>query len=274
MRATVSLRGMMIHAPDLLDELVIPANVSRETLIGNLIAETVDMTLMYTNPKFLKPVIGHWSQMRLPVWEKLYETTQYEYDPIENYDRKEERTLTEHHSGHGTETREGQYNKTSESKTLHSGSGSIDTSTNDSTERSQDTDITESTKNDSTTETRKSAYNENTYQPVDEVTVTGNDSRTSNGSVRENNSSTGSSNSSSTDAYNDTNNGTEDGNNSESSQNTDQYDNEHHENIRAHGNIGVTTTQQMIQQEREIVQFNLMRQIIDEFIERFCLLVY
>lgn len=274
MRATVSLQGLLIHDPTLLDDLALPVGIHRETLIGNLLAETIDMTLMYTNPKFLKPVIGYWSQMRRPIWERLYNTMLYEYNPIENYDRKEDRTLTEHHSGHGTTSREGQFNKTNESKTLHSGSGSLDTSTNDSGEREQTTDVHESAQNDSTTETRKAAYNTDTYQPVDEVIVAGNDSRTGNGTVKENNSSTASSNSSSTDSSNDTTNGTESGTNSESSQNNDQYDNDHHETIRAHGNIGVTTTQEMIKQEREVVSFNLMRQIIDEFIERFFLLVY
>ena len=41
-----------------------------------------------------------------------------------------------------------------------------------------------------------------------------------------------------------------------------------------HGNIGVTTTQSMIKQEREIVNFNMYNIIINDFISRFCLLVY
>lgn len=40
------------------------------------------------------------------------------------------------------------------------------------------------------------------------------------------------------------------------------------------GNIGVTTTQRMIQEQRDIVQFNTMQYIIDSFKKRFCLLVY
>lgn len=43
---------------------------------------------------------------------------------------------------------------------------------------------------------------------------------------------------------------------------------------RAFGNIGVTTTQQMIQQERETVLFNMYKVITDSFIERFCLMIY
>ena len=45
-------------------------------------------------------------------------------------------------------------------------------------------------------------------------------------------------------------------------------------NFSRHGNIGVTTSQQMITQEREVAQFNLIELIINEFKEQFCLLVY
>ena len=43
---------------------------------------------------------------------------------------------------------------------------------------------------------------------------------------------------------------------------------------RAHGNIGVTTSQQMIQSERDLVVFNLYDVIANSFIENFCLMVY
>lgn len=43
---------------------------------------------------------------------------------------------------------------------------------------------------------------------------------------------------------------------------------------RAHGNIGVTTSQQMIQSERDLVVFNLYDLIAESFIENFCLMVY
>ena len=40
------------------------------------------------------------------------------------------------------------------------------------------------------------------------------------------------------------------------------------------GNIGVTTTQTMIKEEREIAYFNVYDEIINDFKMRFCLLVY
>lgn len=43
---------------------------------------------------------------------------------------------------------------------------------------------------------------------------------------------------------------------------------------RSHGNIGVTTSQQMIQSERDLVVFNLYDVIAESFIENFCLMIY
>lgn len=41
-----------------------------------------------------------------------------------------------------------------------------------------------------------------------------------------------------------------------------------------HGNIGVTTSQQMIESERSLVKFTTAKYIVEEFKKRFCILVY
>lgn len=43
---------------------------------------------------------------------------------------------------------------------------------------------------------------------------------------------------------------------------------------RTHGNIGVTTSQQMIQSERELVRYDFYMEIVNSFKQEFCLLVY
>ena len=43
---------------------------------------------------------------------------------------------------------------------------------------------------------------------------------------------------------------------------------------RAYGNIGVTTTQQMIEEERRVSDFDIYHVIIQEFKKTFCLLIY
>mgnify|MGYP002512423417 CR=1 FL=1 len=45
-------------------------------------------------------------------------------------------------------------------------------------------------------------------------------------------------------------------------------------NYHEYGNVGVTTSQQMLQAELDVRRFNIYEQIADLFVEHFCLLVY
>lgn len=60
---------------------------------------------------------------------------------------------------------------------------------------------------------------------------------------------------------------------SNSSSNTNTQSANKHEG-RLHGNIGVTTSQQMLQSEYDIALWNLYEHITDLFIKEFCIVVY
>ena len=45
-------------------------------------------------------------------------------------------------------------------------------------------------------------------------------------------------------------------------------------NGRVHGNIGVTTSQQMLQSEIDVARFNIVQQITDLFLQEFCIMIY
>lgn len=64
------------------------------------------------------------------------------------------------------------------------------------------------------------------------------------------------------------------GSTTENESGTSKRDLTHKRTGRAHGNIGVTTSQQMIQSEREVVMFNIYDIIAESFVENFCLMVY
>lgn len=70
---------------------------------------------------------------------------------------------------------------------------------------------------------------------------------------------------------------------SESVNNSTAHDTEHEKHggketlnhdLRAHGNIGVTSSQDMIRQEREVSEFSIYKTITDEFICQFCITLY
>lgn len=93
-----------------------------------------------------------------------------------------------------------------------------------------------------------SAFNESTYTPKELQTTTLGTENTSSGTAKQ-----------TTDITDDT-----DENSSRNNTRTG----------RAFGNIGVTTTQQMIDAERNVVKFNIVDYIVEDFKQRFCLLIY
>lgn len=95
MSATVSLLGLKRLNEGILGELVVPKGVDIEVVKDNLLAETAELEVIYPDAYFMQAMIGRWSAKELPVWQKLYNTTVLEYNPIENYDRKEKWTEDE-----------------------------------------------------------------------------------------------------------------------------------------------------------------------------------
>lgn len=64
------------------------------------------------------------------------------------------------------------------------------------------------------------------------------------------------------------------GSSTQASSNSNSYNKNATHSGTVKGNIGVTTSDQMIAQFRETVKFNIYDVIIDEFKQRFCLMVY
>ena len=98
-RAVVDLIGMYNYDNSVLDLMQIPEVLDRQTLIDNLLMESAEMELLYNNVGFLKQAIGSWSRKNITVWNELYDTTQYEYNPIWNVDGK----VVEGHDLKGTD---------------------------------------------------------------------------------------------------------------------------------------------------------------------------
>ena len=106
--ANISPLGLYTWDNTLFDQMIIPSALDKDILIQNLLAETAEFEVLYPNPIILKNLIGVWSRKNIDVWNRLYETTQYEYNPIENYNRyetgSEDGTGRTTHSGTDTTT--------------------------------------------------------------------------------------------------------------------------------------------------------------------------
>lgn len=242
MRATLSILGLYQREPKLFDELVLPGNMKKDVLIDNILYEAASLEAYYPDPNFMKFMIGRWSFMNQSVWQKLYDTTVLEYNPIFNYDRTEEWTENE-------KMLDGRTAASTETETRNLKTG--ETSRTDS-----NGDVT--TTGTMKTELNVSGYNEVTFTPSEETIETP-DTMTSNNVIVDG-----------------TRDSTDTGTVSIDKKDTESLDRKR-DNLRtgrAFGNIGVTTTQQMIQQERETVLFNMYKVITDSFVDRFCLMVY
>lgn len=216
----LSPHGLYTWDSTIFDLFQIPEELDREVLLNNLMAETMELEVLYPNPTVFKNLVGIWSTKQLPIWERLYATTQYEYNPIENYNRYE-------NSG-GTSTQSG-----------------TDTHMDITTKTGQDVNV-----NETDTSHHIASFDSHASGDNDGLVK----------QYRDEGDST------STTTYGNTLNNQ--GNYNYGKKITDSNE------IHAHGNIGVTTTQKLVREQREVDKFNLYDIIIEEFKERFCVLVY
>lgn len=168
--------------------------IDKAQVIDLIIAECGELNLVWSNPSYLKNLITQWSAAKNLKWQRSYDALATKYNPLENYDRKEDAQSIR------TPNLLSEYD--------NSGDGS-------------------------------SKEFENGYNSGEQVqsSSTENESQTS-GSTKQ----TGT----------DTNVVTS----------------------RIHGNIGVTTSQQMLESELKIANNITIETIVEDFRDHFCVVVY
>ena len=354
---TLSPLGLYNWDNTVFDLMQIPSALDKPTLVSNLLSETAELEVLYPNPVVFKNLVGVWSAKQIDIWNRLYATTQYEYNPIENYNRYE----TGSDSGTGRTTHSG--TDTTTETTTHGGTDgrteAITTGGKDTLDMTRQEGGTEGktgtigmeqggTEAVATNKREGGSETENTTssvelggqdqtvgadtkghwiagfdsQPVsatddglvkqtrdqDDATTTTTYGKTEDGTG----SKTTTFGKTNTDTETTTFGKTEDTDTSETItfgktetnkdettygrtenvQETKTYgetigktgglthgeqvatQNEGEHELHAHGNIGVTTTQQLIREQRAIDLFNLYDIIIEDFKMRFCILVY
>ena len=236
LRSRLDLLGIYNFDNSVLDLLELPEDeegnelIDRDTLKDNLLMDTAEMEILYPDASFLKLAIGSWSKKQVPIWTELYNSTQFEYNPIWNVDG----TVVEERDLAGTDYR------TDDHTTERTHDDTMERTHDDTLERTHDDTLT--------TDNDVYGYNSATAAPESKVTAD------HDGTI--------------TDAHTGTITDTDTG-----TINHDTTDTGSITTTRT-GNIGVTSTQSLIKEQREVVQFNIMDYIINDFKNRFCLLVY
>lgn len=204
--ASLSIYGLFEYDNTLFDNLTVPTGMDKNLVISDILAECSDFCLLYPNFDFMKALIGVWSQKEQTIWQRLYESENITYNPIENYDRHESisRSVSSEASGEST----------ANSKASSTGSG--------------------------TSKAGRTAYDSGSIKDV---------AQTDNINADQSQGDSTESSSSSTSGVETVVNHT-------------------------HGNIGVTTAQQMIEGYREVSKFCVYDYIVQSFKDRFCVQVY
>ncbi len=203
----------------LFSEMVMPEGIDKDILISVIMKECGEMQPVWTDPNYMKMMIGVWSERYQRTFDKWLAAYNAEYNPIHNYDRTEE--FEEDNSDQFTRTGTLGGTDHRESDRKNTG-GFTDTNT-------------------------RTAYDSGTYQPHDKMARTYDN---------QNENFVEDATTSRTDSENSTNTGSID------------------RSLRAYGNIGVTTTQQMLEAEYSISKWNIYENIKDLFMQEFCIMIY
>lgn len=279
--ANLSPLGLYNWDSTIFDLMRIPEALDKDTLIDNLLAETAELEVLYPNPIVFKNLVGVWSAKQIDIWDRLYATTQYEYNPIENYNRYE----TGSESGTGNTTHSGT-DSTTESST-HGGKDIIDTTGREGGSESENTtsNIEQGGRDVVTGSDTKGHWIAGfDSQPVstqedglvkqtrdqDSATTTTDYGKTEDGTGTKTTTFGKTDTVQETKTYGETISKTGGLTHGEKIQTSSDGEHELH----AHGNIGITTTQKLIREQRAIDLFNLYDIIIEDFKMRFCILVY
>ena len=234
----LSVLGLYKADSGLFSEMVYPSGFSddeKQTTVGNILAECAELECLFADPDTMKTMIGLWSKLNISVWERIFTASQLDYNPIENYNRTEVETISDDR----TDTHSGNdINRLSGTDT--------ETTSGSNTQTNAGTD----TQTNSIT-----SYDSNTQYVHDTSALQHGHTVTDNGSG------------SASTSYGKT----------ETLTHGEKvvHEGDITRNNHTSGNIGVTTSQQMLEQEIEVsAKLNVIKMIVESFKERFCLLVY
>ena len=220
--AMLSILALYNWDNTLFNDLNVPDGMDRNNVIDNILFECAELSLIYTDPAFMKRAIKQWSDKEQNVWAKLFATENFDYNPIWNVDG----TVTEKETVERDRTNDIDRSTATAEAAHDATSDDVDQTTTDSVTGYNSTswqDHTKSVINSDRDITTDSTRNISGTDNVDEA---------------------------------------------------ESEDVERNLETRRTGNIGVTTTQQMIREERDVALFNTIDFITNSFKKRFCVMVY
>lgn len=249
--AKITLLGMQMwllaENDSLFSTWELPQGMESDVLIDRILFKGAEFEVLYANPYIMKDFIRIWADTHYATFERWVKALSIEYNPLENYDRREEWTdvnSSQRANDASGENSRMNIHQENEASNAHS--------VNQNYAKSE---------HGQTAEHKVSAYDASTYQADSQDTLTDDNTENNGSSAMQ---SAGGKTGSQADQTQETrrDSGTE----------TEGKTGVH--SGRTHGNIGVTTSQQMLQAELEVARFNLYEQASDLFLTELCIYTY
>lgn len=300
--ARLSIMGLYNHDETVLDLMQFPddfTDAQKQNIKENILIECAELEFLYPSPTVAKSIIGIWSAKEKPYWDRIYKASLLEYDPIENYRRHETEEITdgrtEEHSGSDTNRASGSDTLTKTGTETNTASGS-DTLSQEGTNTNTASGSDQNSGNSTTTDTQSGTDTvNNKITGFDSDTLVPHDSSETVYGHKNTNVASGTNTQTygrvdtqeeertDTQTYGRVDTRELDTTDTQTYGKVDTFSHgekiEHEgtstRSVLAYGNIGVTTSQQMLTAEVEVAKLiQVAPIIIESFKNRFCLMVY
>jgi hypothetical protein len=239
--------GLYDYDPTLFDGAVFPEGIDKDLAVESILLRCGESPALYQSAPFMKMKISNTARKWYNNIEHMLKAINENYDPLHNYDRFEEWTETDKKSETTNHTETVKDTSKTESKETNDIESDKTGSSHDNVSK--------------TTENEVSAFNSNSYQPSNKTTENG-----QNGSSNDEAINTQSVNEQS---------GSGENNRDVKGDNKYETDNNLSHNAHLYGNIGVTTSQQMLESEFKLRQnINIYDVIAEIFFKELCIYIY
>ena len=276
--ATMPLMALYNYDNTIFDGLTFPAGIDKDTAIDEIIIRSGEFEILYPDPNFIKPMITHWGKKHYRTFEKWIDALNIDFEPLYNYDRYEEYTDEKVAQGN-TKANTNMVDNTNESISTDNNTSTSSNDILNTLSKDKANSASQTSTDSSTTETdtrNVSAYDSATYQPREQEVKSTESGQTGSGSAQNESESEG------LNVHNTESNNSENGNTnrtgntaSSSEQNTASTNTEQNKHTaHLYGNIGVTTSTQMLEDYIRVERFCIYEQIADIFVDEFCIMIY
>lgn len=263
----------------------------KDVLLATIVQTGGQFEPLYSDPDYFRLHCGYWWNKWKRTFQKWFDAFDLEYNPLENYDRQEQwhedTTDTGSESTEHSQTTkvddDSSYAKQGADQIKEEGTGAYSKSGSDDEQLSGKDQVDHDYNKDIDTENSVSAYDSSSYSPhdkthTDDVLNTENTDTTygrksdrdySESGESEDSKETNRSWSESGTAADDS---TTDVEGTSATDRSNDRDFDH--SGRVHGNIGVTTSQQMLQSELEVQAWSIYQHMADLFCKELLITVY